>query len=191
MRKILGIIIVTAMLLTLWGCSSISEESSSKTAESSSQATSTTQQEEIKFSENILFSINNGAAGFGTIAECTDAEITVYTDKSVKVFMVDSDYSSIIEIGSVTLSQEDYEKLTEIADKEQIYNLEVEDGEAEDGSSYHIRLYDENDEELIAKGGYMPVGYDFWKIYNDIKDILEPYDIDEIVDNHREVLVMS
>lgn len=188
MRKFTGLIIMAAMLFTLWGCGSESEERSPKTSEDSSQATSSTQQKEIKFSENILFSVNNGAAGSGTIAECTDAEIIVYTDKSVKVFMVDSDYSSIIEIGSVTLSQEDYEELTEIADKEQIYNLEVEDGEANDGSSYHIKLYDENDEELIAKGGYMPVGYDFWKIYNDIKDILEPYDIDEIVDDHRKVL---
>lgn len=187
MRKFTGIIIITAMLFILWGCESASEESSSKTSKNSSKTIST-QHEEIKFSENILFSINNGAAGYGTIAECTDAEIFVYTDKSVKVFMVDSDYSSIIEIGSVVLSQEDYEKLTEIADKEQIYNLEVEDGDACDGSSYHIRLYDENDEELIGKGGYMPVGYDFWRIYNEIKEILDPYDIDEIVDDHRKVL---
>lgn len=142
-----------------------------------------------KFSDNILFSINAGASGFGTRAECTDAEIIVYTDRSVKIFMDDSDYSTIVEIGSVTLSEDDYEQLTKLADKKTIYNLKVEEElDATDGSSYHISLYDENDEVLVYKGGYMPKSKEFLELYKDIHEIFALYDIDQIVEAHREVL---
>lgn len=141
-----------------------------------------------KFSDNILFSINAGASGYGTRAECTDAEIIVYTDKTVKIFMVESDYSTIAEIGSVTLSEEDYEQLTALADREKIYHLNVTDGEADDGTFYHITLYDENDETLISKGGYMPENKEFMELYKNIHEIFALYDIDQIVEDHRELL---
>lgn len=142
-----------------------------------------------KFSDNILFSINAGASGYGTKAECTDAEITVYTDRSVKIFMVESDYKTIAEIGAVALSEKDYEQLTALADREKLYHLKVEeDIEATDGSSYHITLYDENDEVLITKGGYMPDSKEFLELYRNIQEIFSHYDIDLIVEAHREIL---
>ncbi len=169
MRRIIGVFLTIAIVLAFSGCSFVSVE-------------------RPVYSENILFSINHGAPGFGTAAECTDAEIVVYTDCSVKVMMVSADYSEMIEAGSVVLSENDYERLTLIADRDRIFDLRVEDGEADDGSSYDITLYDQNDEELISKGGYMPVGDEFWEIYNGIKDILKPYEIGEIVKKHREAL---
>ena len=181
MRKFIGVIFMLSMLWVASGCNSSAVESTSETV-------ITAVYKDISFSDNILFSINNGAAGFGTLAECTDAEIIVYTDKSVGIFMVMPDFDSVGKIGTVILSDSDYERLFEIADRERIYNLDVTDGEADDGSSYHIMLYDEKDEQLIAKGGYMPIGEEFWEIYKSIKEILEPYGINAIVDEHRKSL---
>lgn len=142
-----------------------------------------------KFSSNILFSINAGASGYGTRAECTDAEIIVCTDRTVKIFMVEADYSTIAEIGSVTLSEEDYEKLNALVDRKKLYKLSVKnDMDVCDGSSYSITLYDENDEELVSKGGYMPASKKFMKLYKDIKEVLAPYGINQIVDAQREIL---
>lgn len=166
MRKYIGIFLAAILLTTMTCCGSSLP----------------------KFSDNILFSINAGASGYGTRAECTDAEIIVYTDKTVKIFMVESDYSTIAEIGSVTLSEEDYEQLTALADREKIYHLKVTDGEADDGTSYHITLYDENDETLISKGGYMPESKEFMELYKNIHKIFALYEIDQIVEDHRELL---
>lgn len=142
-----------------------------------------------KFSDSILFSINAGASGYGTRAECTDAEIIVYTDRSVKIFMVEADYSTIAEIGSVTLSEEDYEKLNALVDRKKLYKLSVKSDESVcDGSNYSITLYDENDEILVSKGGYMPTSKKFTSLYKNIKEILAAYDINQIVDAHREIL---
>ena len=169
MRKFTAIFFVFVLVIAFSGCSFMSIE-------------------RPVFSENILFSLNHGAPGFGTQAECTDAEIVIHTNCSVKVMMVSADYSEIIEVGSVVLSENDYERLVSIADRDRIFGLRVKDGEADDGSSYHITLYDENDEKLVSKGGYMPVGDEFWEIYNSIKDILKPYGITEIVKHHRKIL---
>lgn len=167
MRKYLVIFIAAILLTALTGCGA----------------------KLPKFSDNILFSINAGAAGFGTRAECTDAEIIVYTDRSVKILMEDSDFSTIIEIGSVELSEDDYEQLAALADRKKIYHLKVEEElDATDGSSYHITLYDENDEVLITKGGYMPKNEEFLELYRSIHEIFALYDIDQIVEDHRKVL---
>lgn len=179
MKKLVGTLSLLIMLTILSGCNSAPEGSGSRV---------TSEQQEVKFSRNILFSMNNGAAGYGTMAECTDAEIFVYTDHKIKVFMPDSDYEKIVEIACFEISGEDYAKLAEVADNEKIYDLQVEDGEADDGSSYHITLYDENDEKLISKGGYMPEGGGFWETYRAIKDILKPYGINEAVEAHRATL---
>lgn len=181
MYRLKGIIILLVFMTALTGCRPVPVEYILRLI-------SDEQHEEIKFSDNILFSINNGAAGYGTRAECTDAEIIVYTDKTVKIFMVQTDYSTVSEIGNVVLSEEDYVKLVELADRDTIYNLKVRDGEGEDGSASYITLYDENDETLISKGGYMAYGDEYWEMYDGIKEILKPYDIDEIVDAHREIL---
>lgn len=170
MRKYIGIFITVILLAAVTGCGSALPQ----------------------FSDNILFSTNAGASGYGTQAECTDAEIIVYTDRTVKIFMVESDFSTVAEIGCVTLSEEDYEQLTALADREQIYRLKVEeDIEATDGSSYYIKLYDENDEVLVTQGGYMPESEDFMELYRDIKKIFALYDIDQIVETHRENLCPS
>ena len=134
------------------------------------------------FSNNILLSLNNGTAGDGTIAECTDATIIIYKDRTVKVHMHVKDFP---EIGSVTLSEEDYNAITEIASPEEIANYQVTDGEGCDGSSYYISLYDENDKEAIIKGGYMAIGEEFGTTYRAIHEILAKYEIEEIVNEYR------
>ena len=55
-----------------------------------------------------------------------------------------------------------------------------------DGNSTHIILYDEDDERLIYKGGYMPEGKRFWEIYNGIREILVKYDVARVVEEGRD-----
>ena len=139
--------------------------------------------DDVNLSENILFSINNGAEGYGTEWECTDATIMIYTDKTVHVFM-DTDNNP--EVCVLTLSDEDYEKLQKLTLPEAIMDIETEEElEATDGSSYFIKLYGEDDKEVFVVGGYMPEGKTFWKTYEDIKDILKPYGIEEEVNAYR------
>lgn len=168
MKKILKIFLTITILLTLTGCSQNKEPA--------------TTQAPITFSNNILLSINNGTAGDGTIAECTDATIIIYKDRTVKVHMHATGYP---EIGSVTLSAEDYNAIVEIASPEEIANYQVTAGDGCDGSSYYISLYDENDKEAIIKGGYMAVGEEFGATYRAIHEILAKYEIKEIVNKYR------
>ncbi|MBO5165378.1 MAG: hypothetical protein J6B90_02100 [Lachnospiraceae bacterium] len=172
MRKLLGSILVIIMVTMLTGCGA--EKLKEKEKEN----------EDIKYSENILLSLNNGAPGYGTRAECIDAEIFIYTDRTVKVIVY---YPEELEIASLELSEADYERVLTIADPEEISSLKTEeDREVCDGSSYHITLYDEQDEEVLSLGGYMPEGKKFWEIYGGIKEILEPYGIHESVVAYRE-----
>ncbi len=113
MKKLLVQLLTLIGLVTLTACSEVQETKTS--------------QEKITFSDNILLSVNNGTAGDGTLADCTDATIIIYKDRTVKVHMHVTDYP---EIGSVTLSEEDYNAIAEIAVPEEIANYKVTDGEA-------------------------------------------------------------
>lgn len=146
--------------------------------------------EKITFSENILFTINNGAAGFGTVYDCLDADITVYCDGTIHVEMISDDGSGVIkDIAVLELTEKDYEALTKIVDREKIYNMNVkEDRDVCDGSSSHIILYDENDKVLVTKGGYMAGGDGYDEVYTEIKDVLHPYGIHAIVEDYRKHL---
>ena len=97
MRKFIGMTLIAAMLISLSSCHMESGDNS--------QQTTTVQHAEINYSENILFSVNSGAAGYGTLEECTDATIMIYTDKTIRVFMDTEDNP---EIASFELSDEDY-----------------------------------------------------------------------------------
>lgn len=138
------------------------------------------------FSSNILFSTNQGAAGFGTEADCTDATIVVYTDKTVRVFM---DVDDKPEVASFKLTEEDYRKLEMVASPQKISTLMVlDDWNVCDGNASDITVYDENDEILVTKGGYMVIGNEYHKIYNEIHQILEPYGIEKKVEEYRNIM---
>ena len=47
-----------------------------------------TENKETQFSENILVSFNHGAPGFGTIEDCVDAEIFIYTLISLSGYII-------------------------------------------------------------------------------------------------------
>ena len=178
MKKTVRIMMLTVMVALLSACGTEGVESAVQTIAQ--------QEPTMNYSENILISINNGAAGYGTLAECTDADIVVYTDKTVKIFMDTAEYP---EVGSFILSDEDYEKLSKLADPEKIATLQVEnDMEVCDGSSYYMKLYDENDEVVVFKGGYMPNGEEFREVYQGIKEVLGPYNPDDYVDAYRETM---
>lgn len=138
------------------------------------------------FSSNILFSTNHGAAGFGTEADCTDATIVVYTDKTVRVFM---DVDDKPEVASFELTEEDYRKLEMVASPQKISRImTLDDWGVCDGNSSDITLYDENDEILVTKGGYMVIGKEYHKIYNEIHQILSPYGIEKKVEEYRDFM---
>ena len=142
-----------------------------------------TEKEDIPFSENILLSLNHGAPGYGTIEECIDAEIYIYTDRTVKVVVY---YPEELEIASLELTEADYEKIVQLADPHEISSLKVEEDLGVcDGSSYYLSRYGENDEQVLSRGGYMPIGKKFWEIRDGIMEILKPYGITEIVEDYR------
>lgn len=139
-----------------------------------------------EYSENILLSLNQGAAGWGTIYDCMDAEIFIYKDKSVRVMVYEPEET---ELMSFELSEEEYEKILQLAEPSKVAKLKVKnDNDVCDGSSYHIALYDSNDERVVYKGGYMPIGKKFWETYDGIKEILEPYKIYEKLEEYRIML---
>jgi len=144
------------------------------------------EKEGLQFSENILVSFNHGAPGFGTIEDCVDAEIFIYTDRTVKVMVY---YPEELEIASFAITEEEYEALAQLAASEKISRLKVkENQDVCDGSSYHIRLYGLDDSSILTKGGYMPEGKTFWEVYDGMKAVLEPYNISAYVIAYRESL---
>ncbi len=178
MNRLARVTSIIAMLMILVGCTSVSDENDVEDKEPKVMDKS----QEMVYSENILLSLNHGAPGFGTQAECTDAEIFIYTDRNVRVVVY---YPEELEIASFEISKDDYDALYELADREQIRKLRVKDGEGCDGSSYYISLYDENDTRVLSKGGYMPEGEKFWEVYHGIHDILKSYGITESVVEYR------
>ena len=55
----------------------------------------------------------------------------------------------------------------QLAEPSKVAKLKVKnDNDVCDGSSYHIALYDSNDERAVYKGGYMPIGKKFWETYD-------------------------
>ena len=144
-------------------------------------------EKEIEYSDNILISLNYGAAGFGTRADCTDAEMYVYTDGTLRVTMYIEGEET--ELGAFVLTEEDFERVQELADRDEIYDLKVKENmDVCDGNSTHMTLYDEDDEELITKGGYMPEGKKFWEIYKGIREILVSYDVERLVEGGRSMI---
>lgn len=145
--------------------------------------------EEIKYSENILFSVDYGGAGYGTRADCADAEIYVHTDRTIRISMINSDYTEIIEIGRLDISEENYEKLKELSEPKKITALTVkEQMDVCDGTSSYITLYGEDDAEIFRVGGYMPDGKAFQETRREIIEILREFGISDIIEAHRETL---
>ncbi len=144
--------------------------------------------EKVKYSENILVSIDYGGVGFGTRADCTDANVYFHTDKTVRIFMPDTDYKNYVEIGRFELSEEDYEKIKELSEPEKITKLTIKEKDACDGTSSYIMLYGENDEEIYRIGGYMPDGEDFHETRSALIEIAHKYGLREIVEEHRATL---
>ncbi len=144
--------------------------------------------EEVKYSENILVSIDYGGVGFGTMADCADAEVYFHTDRTVHIFMPDSDYSKDIEIGDFKLSESDFEKVKELSKPEKITKIRTTEKDACDGTSSYITLYGEDDAEIFRVGGYMPDGKEFWDTREAIIEIAESYGLEDIVEKHRDTL---
>lgn len=171
------------MVVSLCGCENKKSDDTSKEVKKEVEKQDTKKENSYEFSDNIYLAINSGAAGYGTVGDTTDATIIIYKDKTIKVFM---DTEENPELASLHMSEEDYKKLTEIANLEKIATLSATpDYDVCDGSNYYIKLYDKDDNVVVNKGGYMPVEDEFWDMYKAIKEILKPYNISEIVDEYR------
>lgn len=127
----------------------------------------------FKYSDNILFSINYGASSYGTIADCTDAKITIYTDGIVKVTMITEDEE---EVANFQLSDEDLETLKSQYPPEYLRDIiYVQQNKILDGNKYWIWLYDTEDSVCCYIGGYMPAG-NFMKNWDSIHEVLDKYE---------------
>lgn len=181
-RRMLAAVCCCTIAMSMVGCG---DDSSSAAKDSSSEVSDS----ELGFSSNILLTINHGAPASGTRAECEEADITIYTNGDVKIFMVNTDFETEIEIGSFALSETEIEGLKANVSAGKIYDMKVStDDEATSSPKQYLVVYDENDNVLATKGGHNPQGKDFIKTYNSIKKVLKNYPIDEIVNNHRILL---
>lgn len=136
-------------------------------------------------SRNILFSIDYPGAGMGTRAMCAGAEVYVMTDRTIRIEMADKGFEGIKVFEPIPLSAEDYEALKTLGSPRKISALRVRDGEGCDGTSRYITLYDQNDEVILRRGGYMPIGRKFKKTYRELQSILGRYGVDEIITDWR------
>lgn len=132
----------------------------------------------------ILFGINAGAAGYGTIADQTDALIQVYTDRSVQVFMMTEDMP---QVAAFVLSEEDYRTVETLIATPGLRDLEIEeDWGVCDGNSSYIFFYDEQGEEVQTLGGYFPVNEKFRETYSALWSVLVQYDYYSAVQAFRD-----
>ncbi len=185
MNKLRRILPIGLLMLVLTGCSIIpSVDKDNLIPDKEALEEKSTENSEENYSKNILLSINYGAAGEGTRAECTDAEIYIYMDGTVKVTMPINEKET--ELGSFQLDDADMDKLLEIADRDKISDLDIKEDDGCDGSHYSITLYDREGKVLISKGGYMVLGEPFWNMYDSIKEVLSSYDISSMVEAGRE-----
>lgn len=181
-RRLCFFLLWSLLILGLCACGTEKEDD-----DRDDKADKKQKEKSVEYSDNILISLNYGAAGFGTIAECTDAEMYVCTDGTVRVTMYIGGEET--ELGAFLLDDGDFEKIQEIADRDKIYDLKVkENRDVCDGSSTHMTLYNEDDEVLITKGGYMPEGKKFWEIYRGIREILVTYDVARLVEGGRSAI---
>ncbi|MBE5780075.1 MAG: hypothetical protein E7331_12195 [Clostridiales bacterium] len=142
-----------------------------------------------QYSQNILLSIDYPGAGMGTRAMCAGADVIVMTDGTIRIEMDDLGFTGTRVFDPIQMTQEDYEKLLQIAKPEKIARLKVRDGEACDGNSRYITLYDQNDEAFLRIGGYMPQGRKFNETYRAIQKILDSYGVGEAVQQWRQKLM--
>lgn len=181
LAKLFAILCCAVCTVSLVGCSG----DDNSAADSVSSADSF-QQEGAGLSENILFSVNHGAAASsGTKTETADAEIIVYADGKMEISMVSLDFESEIVIGTLWFSQEDLNALNTIANPEKLHSLKVNADQTSSADAKYITVYDESDNVLERKGGSQAQGKDFIKTYNSIKKVINKYPVDEMVSNYK------
>ena len=130
--------------------------------------------QENMYSDEILVGYCLSGAGYGTYYECLTATVKIYKNHTVTVTMNMEEYP---EVGTFQISDEDYKKLEEIVDPEEIRTLKVEEQmEVCDGNCNYLYVYDK-DNNTISVGGYMPEGERFWEIHSEIREILKSYDV--------------
>lgn len=162
-------------------------------------------------SESILLSINYPGAGYGTPAMCADAEVYLYKDGTIRITVpaefapaaigaaiadeAGNDADIVPDQGEVTIatlqmSQHNYDRVAAFASPERIARLQVrEDWDVCDGTSYFITLYTDakpNPVPILKKGGYMPIGDEFWEVYSYIHARLNLYDVYQLVEEWRQ-----
>lgn len=165
--------------------------------------------DDLPLSETILLSINYPGEGYGTPAMCADAEAYLYTDGTIRItvpaeFAPASSGNAAADIlpdeGEVTIatlqmSQHNYDRVAAFASPERIASLQVrEDWDVCDGTSYYITLYTDakpNPVPILKKGGYMPIGDEFWEVYSYVHARLNLYDVYQLVQEWREEAIAN
>ncbi len=123
-----------------------------------------------EFSSEYLIGIDYGGAGWGEYFDCLGAEVIICTDHSVQIYMPTKvENHSVIErglIATLSLSDEQYEKIEKAVDREKLFTLDPEpDQSVLDGYSRYLILYDTDQQLLKQCGGYMPQNKVFNQMY--------------------------
>ena len=124
-------------------------------------------------SDNIFIAYDTGGAGYGTVIECLSTIITIYTNGQVEAHL-DNDEQT--PVGTYQLSTNDYQTIVDHIDREALYYMDIEeDQDVCDGNSSMLYLYDENDNLLISKGGYMVTTSEYNNMRQVIYEVLKGY----------------
>ena len=145
-----------------------------------------------EFSSEYLIGIDDGGSGWGEYFDCLGAEVIISTDHSVQVYMPTKvENHSVIErglIATLSLSDEQYEKIEKAVDREKLFTLDPElDQSVLDGYSRYLMLYDTDQQLLKRCGGYMPQSKVFNQMYGAVNANL-PEEISAIREEQIEKL---
>lgn len=138
-----------------------------------------------EFSDGYLVGMDYGGLSWGEFYDCLDARLIICTDHEVLIFMPSAETvhstKELEQIGTVSLSDEQYSNIERGLDRERLYNLRIRSNkDVLDGSSKYLFLYDKDNNIAKKCGCYMPKTKEFIQLYDLILDNLPLGEIQEI-----------
>ncbi len=147
-----------------------------------------------ELSDEYLVGFPYGGSSWGEFYDCIDAEVIICTNHDVLISMPtaetvgDEKHRVYEQVATLTLTDSQYSAIEKAVDREKLYNLDVEAGEADDGYSLYLFLYNKDNSVAKMVGAYMPEDEDFIEIYETVMDNLPRQEIDRIRDENVERL---
>ncbi|WP_022777935.1 hypothetical protein [Butyrivibrio sp. AE3009] len=142
------------------------------------------------FSDKYYVASYYGGSSWGIWYDCFSLKVIVSSDKELLVYVPSDGEHNYIYMTSLPLSDAQYNGITRGIDRNKLYTLDPElEKDVCDGYSDFLILYDENDYELKACGGYMPTNKDFNKMLSNLFNNVPKDELAKLWDMWREELI--